>query len=606
MPQKLPLTVVPQERETLPSFFSRMAALQGTDAIGFALDIGINFKRIVDYDPDAIAIFAARSGLAYDQLAQLHSWTGERVGEVRMRFRDEIMVSRALRNPVIRGCPICLRGGNNDQRPPLHQMVMQGNWLCRGVDICLEHRHILVPLWQEAKPTERENIGARLSAIWPELRDGRLDRETIKPTPYDHWLDNRLSGQTDSTWLAGQPLFAAMTFCASLGAELRRVQDLPPDDREAKATGFHVASRGPQAIEEAFAILTDAGDGAPDVSRGALGGLYDKLEHLYHHDPSFDGFRALLRDHVIRIWPLAAGDVVLGKTVEVRQVHSLGTASQEVGIKATVLDALLTEAGVFADDDTRPPSRKIFDARVHTDLLREITTRVGPKAMREAIGATVAEFRALVAEGVLTPRSRLPKIKNPWHLPDGQALVENLLKHADVLPSDATGWATIHMASMRSGIAVGRIIDAIREGRLQARRRPEVFGYHGIVVALAALEAIPAQQIGAAIFARSIGLRDYAAFTALIEAGHIAATQIKSPKTARLQWMMAQDEIKEFRQRYVTPTMIKEEAGLHYRTTLAVFSVYGVSPFRPDGMDAGPIYRREDTTHAISNHLKKR
>ncbi|MCE8457988.1 transposase [Rhodovulum sulfidophilum] len=103
---------------------------------------------------------------------------------------------------VIRGCPICLRGGSSDHRPPLRQMVMQGSWLCRGVDICLEHNHLLVPLWQATTPIERENTGARLSEIWPDLRNGRLDQEPIPPTSYDHWLDTRLSRLTDPSWLA--------------------------------------------------------------------------------------------------------------------------------------------------------------------------------------------------------------------------------------------------------------------------------------------------------------------------------------------------------------------------------------------------------------------
>lgn len=213
--------------------------------------------------------------------------------------------------------------------------------------------------------------------------------------------------------MAGQSLFAAITFCSLLGAELRRVQDLPSDDCEAKATGFHFASRGSQAIEEAFARLTDAGVGAPDVSRGAFGALYDRVEHFYRQDRSFDVFRALLRDHVIRIWPLAVGDMVLGQEVEARQVHSLLTASEETGITTALLDSLLTEAGVFRQDETRSPSGKIFDAEVHSGLLREIATQVGPNAMCEAMDATLSEFRALVEEGVLELRSRLPKIKNP-------------------------------------------------------------------------------------------------------------------------------------------------------------------------------------------------
>ncbi|MBL3608191.1 hypothetical protein [Rhodovulum sulfidophilum] len=159
--------------------------------------------------------------------------------------------------------------------------------------------------------------------------------------------------------------------------------------------------------------MTDAGVGAPDVSRGAFGALYDRVEHFYRQDRSFDVFRALLRDHVIRIWPLAVGDMVLGQEVEARQVHSLLTASEETGITTALLDSLLTEAGVFRQDETRSPSGKIFDAEVHSGLLREIATQVGPNAMCEAMDATLSEFRALVEEGVLELRSRLPKIKNP-------------------------------------------------------------------------------------------------------------------------------------------------------------------------------------------------
>ncbi len=602
--QQLPLIVEPAERETLFSFVSRTAALQGTEAIGFALDLGLNFKRIVDYEPEAIAMFAAKAGLSDERLAQMMSWTGERVGDVRMRYRGEIMVSRALRNPVVRGCPICLRGDVTDARPPLRQMVMQGSWLCRGVDICPAHHHLLVPLWERTKPAERENIGARLSEIWPALREGQLDQPPVTPTPYDYWLDGRLSGQPDPTWLASQPLFAAMRFCKLLGTELRRMQALPADDRAAKALGFDFASKGPQAIREAFDQISGV-DGHPDTNRGAFGALFDKLEYVYRDDPGFDAFRAILREHVVRIWPVAAGEILLGQVLERRMVHSVLTASRETGLNIALLDAALTEAGVFAQDDTRPPSAKIFDAQRHESLLHEIATRVGPKAMREGMGATLPEFRALVAAGVLVPRSRLPKIKNPWHLHDGQGLVEELEGHAGDLPPEAEGWDTLHLASKHAGIPISEIIAAIRDDRLQLRKRPEVAGFHGLLVEIGALQTIQAPQMAAAAFARGIGLRDYAAFTALIEAGHVHATRIKSTKTARLQWMMSDAEITAFRQRFVTPTMITEETCLHRNTIFAVFSAAGVTPFRPQGLDAGPIYLRHDAMPAITEYLAK-
>ncbi|MBL3552571.1 hypothetical protein [Rhodovulum sulfidophilum] len=112
--------------------------------------------------------------------------------------------------------------------------------------------------------------------------------------------------------------------------------------------------------------------------------------------------------------------------------------------------------------------------------------------------------------------------------------------------------------------------------------------------------------MAAAAFARSIGLRDYSAFTALIERGHIAASHVKSPRTARLQWLMSEAEIADFRKRFVMPTMITQETGRHRNTIFAVFSAAGVKPFQPEGLEAGPIYLREVAMRATSNHLKKR
>lgn len=106
---KLALTVEPVDHETRPSLFSRMAILNGTDPAGFALDLGTTFRRILEHDEEAVAIFAERAGLSATQLAELLSWTGERIGDVRMRFRQEVFVPRALRNPIIRGCPHCMR-----------------------------------------------------------------------------------------------------------------------------------------------------------------------------------------------------------------------------------------------------------------------------------------------------------------------------------------------------------------------------------------------------------------------------------------------------------------------------------------------------------------
>lgn len=123
--------------------------MNGLGAADFALDMGFSLKRIVNLEEAALRNLAACGGLTDLQLVELISWTGRAVGDVRMMFRGEEFVSRALRNPIIRGCPVCLREDIEvDPDRPLVQMTMRGDWQMREIDVCVTHRHPLEPLWK--------------------------------------------------------------------------------------------------------------------------------------------------------------------------------------------------------------------------------------------------------------------------------------------------------------------------------------------------------------------------------------------------------------------------------------------------------------------------
>jgi hypothetical protein len=130
----------PAPRETVFSYLSRLASTWGTTPQDFAYDVGTPFKRLLEEDPTAIFDLAASTGLTEEQAVELISWTGVRAGEVRMTFRGESFVTRALRNPVIRGCPICLReDAANRPENPLEALVMRGDWQLR-LKFQVQHR----------------------------------------------------------------------------------------------------------------------------------------------------------------------------------------------------------------------------------------------------------------------------------------------------------------------------------------------------------------------------------------------------------------------------------------------------------------------------------
>lgn len=523
-----------------------------------------------------------------------------------MRFRKEVFVSRALRNPIIRGCPHCMREHAADRPHPLRHIALRGDWLCRGVDICHQHHHPLVPFWSSARPIERDDIGARLAEILPDLRAGSFDRARIDPTDYDLWLDKRLSQgiAADDTWLASQPVFPAITFCEFIGAALLRKQGASPDDRRAKATGFAFVSQGPDGIRAALDILMRSQDGGHIVTQGELGPLFKHLKGIYLDDDAFAGFRGILRDYFLEIWPLAPGDDLLGQTVTERRLHSLTSASKETGIGPAVLDDFLTEAGAFAPSDARADARKTFDAKAWQHVLDEIPTLVGPIALRKEIGATLAELNGLKADSVLVPRTNVATIKSPWRIADGQALLEELEAYAQPVAPEEQGWETIQLVHKRLDLPVGEIIAAIRTGALRLGQRPDVFGYHGLVVEITEVAAFKAKvapkrkpstnqgEVSAAAFARSVGIRGKGQFLALIEGGHTPAMLVLNPTTRRREWRMSRGDIAAFEACYTTPSMLSAETGAHLNTIRAVLQRERVQPFRPNGLDVGPVYLR--------------
>ena len=601
----------PAHRETLYSYLARLAAIWRTAAPELAYDMGAPFKRLLEQDELAFGNVANWAKLAPDTMEELLSWTGTRAGNVRMRFRGELYVSRALRNPVMRGCPACLReDAAGTTGPPHGAMAMRGDWQFREVTLCLRHGRPLVPLWTAAAPRDRFDIGARLREIESNILSGALDQRSQIPSPYDIWLDQRLADGSDTTWFRDHPVFTVTTLCRLLGQAL--LKDNTPEDDSASggihAAGFNVAVRGEAAIRDALDQIAAMATGAWDEPQKAFGPLYSRLNRDYLKEPGFDAFREILRDCILENWPLAAGEMVLGKPLPERRFHSLITAARETGIGPRVLAHFLTEAGAIPLNDLRPPGRRLFDAQVYAGLLAEIPTLVGPIAMRTAMGATKKELVALEEEGVLTPRTRVQTVKNPWRMSDGLALVTELSARAVTVEDKDKNWETLLLARRRSKVALDTLVRAIRDTHLTVGQRAGVPGFHGIVIlksevdVLAAparavrdkvLEEVPG-SMAAAEFGRGIGLRDGGVFQAMIEAGHVTAYQIINPRTGRAQYRMTPEDMAAFHRRFVTLTTISAETGQHRNTLKVLLAVRRIGPFSPEGKDFGPVYLRAD------------
>ncbi|WP_277018288.1 MULTISPECIES: TniQ family protein [Paracoccus] len=479
--------ISPVARETVPSLVARLAASKGVSLHQLVLDLGGSMKRLVSQDRELFENLMAWAGLDDAELEELLSWTGEPIGDVRMRFRNEIFVSRALRNPVVQGCPRCLRDdAMSAPEDPLAAMAMRGHWQMREMVTCATHGALLVPLWTAPHPTARNDLTARLTEILPTILSGSLDGPMATPTGYDRWLEHRLDKDEDTSWLSGQSLYAATTFCRLLGGELLRNDGQDDADPQAVrhaslAAGFDVVRRGPDAIRHALHDLAAGANGSLDEPQKAFGSLWRDMRDYHQDNEAFEPFADIIRGVVLGTWPIAEGTVLLGQTVSQRKLHSVGTAAFALRVAEGRLRPLLVEAGVIAVDDPRPDSRAVFDAQAHGGTLCAIGSLVTDQEMRCAVGMTEAELRALEQDGVLQPRTRLPGARLRWLEADGKALVDELNALADANPGSAK-WETIQRAQANSKVTVGRIITAIRARQIRVHAPAGNRSYHGFKV----------------------------------------------------------------------------------------------------------------------------
>lgn len=607
----------PADRETVYSYLSRLAATWRTGVADFAYDIGAPFKGFVEQDPYAFQALTDWAGIDMRQMEEMLSWTGVRAGNVRMKFRGELVLSRAVRNPVVRGCPVCLReDAHQHDGPSTAAMVMRGDWQFREVNVCVRHSHPLITLWKSENPRDRNDISARLGEIEDDILSGRLDQEQIPPTIYDLWLDARLRDGRDETWLKSQSLFAATTFIRLLGQAILQKDGLDHLLRKGAvhSTGFDIARQGETAIRQALDRIATEATGHLDEPKKTFGLLYPTLNKDTLEDKDFDVFRSILRDCILDHWAIAPGDVLMGEVATERRLHSVVSAAREIGVGAQVLELHLIEIGAISKLDGRPRSRKMFDPRAHADLLAEIPSLVPALTLRRAMGASRREFESLIDEGVLVPRTHVAKLKHCWRLSDGTKLVEELQENACAAAAGLDDWETLLLARQRSGLSLTRLIDAILHNRLEVAQRAGIIGFHGIVVLKSAVDGLALAGrvpdaskeaelpglMSAAEFGRQVGLRDHGDFVALIEAGHTPAERHTHPKTGRSQYRLSAEDVSAFHRRFVTLPTLSLETGRHRNTLTGLLARAGVARFSSDEKDFGPVYLRSETAKALA------
>ena len=271
---------------------------------------------------------------------------------------------------------------------------------------------------------------------------------------------------------------------------------------------------------------------------------------------------------------------------------------------AVRLRPLLIEAGAISAEDSRPDARATFDVATHAELLDSIVQLVTSKAMCRALDSTAVELKNLEEAGILCPKTALPGARRRWHEADAKALLRELASYAEQnISVQDRSWLGIQSAQARTGINVGDIIAGIRKLDIRLRQVDRDTGYRGFEVDVEdvteygrreTVDGIFSDGQSLAEFGRMVGIREPERLEGLIEAGELNARRVIHPATRRAQWRVTDSQMKAFRERFLTLSMMQSEFGLQRMTARTILQQAGVRRYAPAGRDLGAIYLRAE------------
>jgi hypothetical protein len=377
--------------ETPASFVSRLAARHAPSAREFCLDFGTTFQKVVDGDPEALAIVAAKGGVEPVELA---ANAFVKTGERRYQLRGEELVRGSLRRVAVAICPKCLASDIADashMRPALapYQRTI---WQIAAIKTCPVHNTPLAVLEKDLTPSLLHDWSQDVSKALPNLARLVADAETRPLTGLETYVTMPVTlGPVRGGLLDALPLHVAITACEIFGAvaafgrmpNLKRLTD--EEWRRAGDAGFDIFSDGLAGVE---ALLEDLRRTYPYSGAGTegpqavFGRIYQVLE-FGREDKAFDPLRELVENFIRTRFPLGPGDVVFGMPVDQRVLHSVRTLAIETKLHPKRLRKLLEAAGVLPEG-----AGDLVDGNCLFDAVR------GSNVAQEAAAATLSVPKA--------------------------------------------------------------------------------------------------------------------------------------------------------------------------------------------------------------------
>lgn len=580
--------------------------LRGVSA--FCTDLGLDYVGLRDCDPAAVAALANLIGVppsAFDSgiiRRDGHNYT----------IRGERLLKHSLRRDRIHVCPACLAGDiAQSSHPPAAAACCRSHWQLDAVRCCPEHELELI----EIPPAD---LRARdfAALVEPHLADlGRLPFRPISRsmTAFQQYLIARLDKDATPVGLLDELEFhAASRLCEMLGASLcfeenRKLETLSNRDwLTAGEAGFSFACEGREGVRAAlrefqrrYTNYSKSGNDGPQ----AIFGRFFKWAAFNCEGAAYSPIRDILHEHIVATMPIEPGTILLGRAVERRKIHSVRSASQEIGAHPKQLRKILRAIGALSPlDDDKLNALAFFDADQYADTLEDIRDAMPLRLASEYLGAGRVHGKLLFDRGFIRPFVR-KSIQHTIqeHLFSKRELdgfLSRLFERADTANQpDSETFVSMPTAAKRANCSSTEIIDLVINGEIDSRRLPGPPTFMALLVNYEEVRSKVRGEYAEEVTAReaSVIIRTTdGAVKALIDGKIFPTRTMISPKNRCPVQVIPISAIEEFRKTYCTSAEISRDIGIGPRAIERIARQNGINPELQREKYRVSFYRRSD------------
>lgn len=601
--------------ETPASFASRLAALNGLSGRQFCMDMGTTFQKVVDGEPQALGIMAAKSGADIDALTE-NAFV--KIGPQRFTYRGQALTRDNLRRATVVVCPKCLAedlAGAPTSRPQV-VAYQRARWPIAALKTCAIHLAPLVVVDKDMTPSTLHDWSHHVGKVLPFLPRMAAKAGTRPLTAFESYVLNRVNGGAANTGLIDtMPLHVAIAACELFGAvaafgRMPNLKTLTDEEwRQAGAAGFEIIGAGKPGIEvfledlQASYPYTRAGTEGPQA---IFGRIYQVLE-FGREDKAYDPLRDLVGELILKNFPVGPGDGVFGKTVETRRLHSIRSLSLETGLHPKRLRKLLSSAEMLPPNaDELADGNCLFNAEKAVSLAQ--AAAAATLSVRDAgtyLNAPRVQRDMLYRSGIIVPRFKATDhgAADQFAPEDLDAFLARLLDGAISVVAAGPTQANVPAAARLACCGSVDVIRAVLDGRLT--RKAALAGERGYMSLLVDVEELRAVVRGsdpgglaAGALAERWQTRPHVV-RKLIVAGYLKAVTVINPVNRCPVTIVPTEEVERFEAEFVTLFAIARQQCRHHMAVKKEFTAAGVKPAMNPEKVGATIYRRSDLSAAF-------